>query len=86
MSDKTKQIEILIDRLRGSATSMQTECDDLDLSTMDDEVTRAVDDEIFNCTDCNWWCDISEECSEECDADEWVCQDCGRDNHGWEGE
>lgn len=73
---KSDRIETLISRLSGTCDSMSQHCEDLELSDLDDEVTTAVDQEIFCCTQCSWWCPIDEESSEEIDHDEWVCSDC----------
>lgn len=77
MTDEKKaKIEELISRLRGSCDSMTTVCEDLDLDDMDSEVCAAVDDEIFCCSACGWWCDQSEEASEDAGLPEWTCRDC----------
>lgn len=73
---KEKKIETLIDRLRGTTESMTAVCEDLDLDDTDSEVCAAVDQEIFCCTLCGWWCPQDEESSEEAGLDEWTCWDC----------
>lgn len=83
---KADKIQTLIHRLSGSTDSMSHVCEELGLSDLDDEVTSAVDQEIFNCSDCNWWCEQSEESSEFIEHDEWICSQCAMENHGWDGE
>lgn len=76
MQSKAERIEQLISRLSGTTNSLDRECEDLDLSPLDDEVTQAVDMEIFCCTDCCWWCPIDEESSEDVGAGDLICSDC----------
>lgn len=35
-----------------------------------------LDQEIFMCSACGWWCEISEEASEDSDFDDLTCADC----------
>ena len=42
----------------------------------DAEFCAYLDDQIFRCNECGWWCDISEEASEDNDRDELTCSDC----------
>lgn len=74
--DKTDRIQTLISRLSGTCDSMGTVCEDLDLSDLDEDVTTEVDQQIFCCTQCSWWCEIDEEASKEVDHDELICTDC----------
>lgn len=73
---KEDNIETLIDRLRGTTGSIEMECQSLGLSDLDDDVTAAVDAEIFCCTCCGWWCGIEEEMSEDFALDELTCEQC----------
>ena len=73
---KQQLIEQLIERLRGTCDSMQTHCEDLGLNDYDDDVCAAVDQEIFCCASCGWWCGQDEEASDEAGLDEWTCRDC----------
>ena len=83
----SKKIENLIDRLRGTTNSMQSECEELGLDPVDDKVCLSVDEAIFECHECGWWCDQSEEASEFVDdVEEWTCRQCCMDNHDWDGE
>jgi hypothetical protein len=82
---KAERIEIVINNLRGTATgTLEAECDQGELDADDVQVTAAVDAQIFNCTECGWWCEIEEEMSEAVGHDEWICAGCARDNHGME--
>lgn len=75
-------IRDLIGQLQGSTADMYAICEELDLDPMSDEITTAVDDVIFCCTCCGWWCDMSEEASEDFDHGEWACRDCMVDEYG----
>jgi hypothetical protein len=35
-----------------------------------------LDNQIFCCEQCNWWCELSE----MADNDDWECRDCSPDN------
>lgn len=37
------------------------------------EALEELDDIVFECADCGWWC-AAEECNET--GDSWVCDDC----------
>jgi len=69
-------IETLVVRLQGTTLSMDVECEELGLDPMSVEVTTHVDNNIFLCTVCGWWCPIEEEESEEYGLYEWTCRDC----------
>lgn len=40
------------------------------------EFCEHLDQEIFRCAECSWWCEISEEASEDHGRDELTCLDC----------
>jgi len=79
-----QRINEIIDALRGSARSL------LDVATeeeeSDDELTAAIDDQLFECRCCGWWCEMgSENCTECADENphEETCTDCcTEDGHG----
>lgn len=72
-------IHDLISDLQGTCATIDDhlpegmEWDDL---TTDDH--NIIDNEIFLCTECGWWCEISEHTSQ--DVDEPFCQDCKPDD------
>lgn len=77
----------LIDCLRGTALDLGALCDERSLSQDDDALTSAVDEAIFECCECGWWCDISEEVSAYVeDVAELLCNECARDNHDYNGD
>lgn len=80
------KIAIAIDELRGTVGSLSSVCERLGLDPDSPEVTSAVDDEIFACHECEWWCEIDEEVSEFADLDKSTCRQCALENHNWEGE
>ena len=73
------QINELIYALQGSCSTIAEQLeirwelseDDL---TMDDFL--AIDDAIFCCMQCNWWCPIGEETATSQGEDELGCSDC----------
>lgn len=73
--------EPLIDYLRGTCLSLDEACDTFNLDSMNQELCDALDDRIFLCTECNWWCEIHEESSEEVGAQEWICAQCAEENY-----
>lgn len=77
--NKSDRISKLIETLRGSTSSVEVEAEELGLNDLDDEVTDAVDDAIFCCSQCNWWCDISEEASEEVGLFDLTCSECAEE-------
>lgn len=44
----------------------------------EDEVTGILDQHIFQCSACGWWCGIEEESSEGTDSQDWICEECAR--------
>jgi hypothetical protein len=80
-------VEVLIDRLRGTAQSLDAVADDMGLQWMEGGIMAQIDEQIFNCSDCNWWCDIDEEVSEYVvDCADLVCEQCATENYDWDGE
>lgn len=78
--DRNKLMEI-IEYLRGTCQSadevfekFDTNFDDITL-----EEARVIDEHIFCCDACGWWCETSEMSEDWEDyADEPVCEDCVR--------
>lgn len=72
-----EQLQQLIEDLRGSCQSlaecMPTGFDENDLTQDQHE---AIDEAIFECARCNWWCESSEEQTIDDNADERICQEC----------
>jgi len=66
----------LIDNLRGTTNTLQSEAELLGLDPDDPGLCLDIDNEIFECAVCGWWCDISEESSEEHGLDDLTCGDC----------
>ena len=63
-----KIAEDLVDR-RSTPRKLQDELDN------DDELAKAVDERVFQCTGCGWWCARADEAEEEV-KDSPVCQEC----------
>lgn len=84
LTEKQQLIQGIIDELLGSSGSLSDACEERGLSDMDDEVTTMVDNQIFECTVCGWWCPIEEESSEAAEFEhlglsEWTCLQCCED-------
>lgn len=67
-------VQEVIDSLQGSCQSLQ-EClesyyPDMDENDLTSDDHEAIDNQIFCCDTCNWWCEIGEQ---DVDGN---CQDC----------
>ena len=69
-----EQIDEIAEELRGQCVlSLEdiAERDDLELDAADH---AAIDERVFCCTGCSWWCEIDEMSDQV--TDEWFCTDC----------
>ena len=74
---KAKKIEVVIGDLNGSSSSLIAVLESYGYEYLqdDDELLSRLDEEIFECACCNWWCEQSEANeSEENHGD--ICDDC----------
>jgi len=78
-------IQKVVDELRGSCDSLQSVAERHGLDPDSELLTDAVDQQIFLCSECGWWCEMHEEVSAFAGLDEWTCRQCAQDNHGYEG-
>lgn len=63
-------IDELIEALQGS-------CYDLDTEGLTDKELEYIDENIFICVSCGWWCESGDYNSEACEATgEDVCSEC----------
>jgi hypothetical protein len=69
----TDRINKLIEYLQGSCVSLSEACDtfEIDEDTLSREELQELDNQIFNCETCGWWCEIS-----EMQEEEHICNDC----------
>ena len=71
-------INVIIDDLRGTCKSIDESVESnypgMEYSDLTTEDFEKVDSEIFECTQCNWWCD-QDECKED-ESGQWVCEGC----------
>ena len=49
-------------------------CNSFDPSEYSDEIVSEVDNHIFCCEECGWWCEMSEMSDDE--EHDWTCSDC----------
>jgi len=79
MASLSHVVEQLIEELRGTPESADTVLDTLTDGEYDSlldlpmEFLQQIDDSIFQCTACSWWCDIDEANDQN---GENVCNDC----------
>jgi hypothetical protein len=76
------QIEELCDYLRGTTNSFDDGMDaiglpDVSLDELDREVLDEIDQSVFECSVCGWWCDTDELADDE---DDNVCLECHPEN------
>ena len=83
---KDEAIQAVIDELRGTSESLDTVADAHGIDPMDQDLCDQIDQSIFLCAECAWWCEMNEEVSEFFDLEEWTCRQCAIDNHGYDGE
>ena len=74
------EIEELIGALQGTTDTMESAINELfgeDYS--EDDLTdgdwNKINNSVFLCTDCGWWCETSEESQESLDGEQ-ICEDC----------
>lgn len=63
----------VIQGLAGTSNSWANLGEDLEGYENDLDVTALVDDEIFCCAYCNWWCWLVEQVEQDGDL---ICSDC----------
>ncbi|BAV39236.1 hypothetical protein BPT24_111 [Tenacibaculum phage pT24] len=65
----------LVDELQGTCKSLDEACETqhIDCFELNIDELGKIDNEIFNCAECGWWCEISEQAE---DGDDSVCVDC----------
>lgn len=73
----TRTYEEIAHDLIGTATTPE-EVDEL-IAT-DEEFCAVLDGIAFACVQCGWWCDISEEASEDFGLYDWTCRECCEEN------
>jgi anaerobic selenocysteine-containing dehydrogenase len=83
MCDDQETWDAVIDGLRGTCNSLDSECETHGAPDLVDHMPflEHLDQEIFACTACGWWCGIDEEVSEEIGHDELICRDCAQEEH-----
>ena len=79
-----EQINELIDYLQGTCKSLDQgiyELFDIDHSdvTNDMAMYNQIDNAIFNCGRCGWWCEVGDWIIQEEFCGEEICSQCGED-------
>jgi hypothetical protein len=73
---KLKRIDDIIAELCGTCQSLQNVLTDDEQN--DAAILYAIDSELFECSECGWWCEISEAAEDDGGEpfDPPVCQSC----------
>lgn len=66
-----------VDQLNGTCRSFAELGEEYEEGENNSLFCAVVDEQIFCCTTCNWWCEQSE-CNED-DSGQWVCDECKDD-------
>lgn len=78
MDITNSDLEVVVSSLVGTCNSLQ-ECLQSLYGINEDELSQEnclyIDENIFCCVDCGWWCYQSEMTNDE-DCDEWACNEC----------
>lgn len=70
----TERQQEVVEQLRGTCLDLNTVLSDEEQN--DDQMLSAVDDALFCCSRCSWWCDWDELKEGLEGDDEPVCEDC----------
>jgi len=75
-----KTVDDIAHELQGSASSLESvlEYNGMEAAGDDQDFLQALDQLVFCCDDCGWWCEISE-MIDTGDSSEQVCDDCGEE-------
>lgn len=64
---KDKRITTIIEELRGTPKALHEVMTEYE--QIDEDILDAIDGELFLCSKCDWWCEISEEAESSLAAD-----------------
>lgn len=73
------QFDEFIECLRGTCQSIEWALDACSLPEgllNDTKFCRAIDERLFCCSECDWWCEIDEMADQDDDEVEPVCDEC----------
>lgn len=75
MRPKNFNIHDVIDALCGTCSTIDEHLpDEMEWTELTNDDHNAIDNEIFLCDTCGWWCELSER--SDAGADGEVCEDC----------
>lgn len=72
LSDRATEV---VHRLIGTSATLDSVLSDNE--QLDEKLLAEIDDQIFLCEVCSWWCDTSEQ--EQNENGETVCEDCNEE-------
>lgn len=75
-------VQIIIERLQGQCMlslndAIEEEYPEMTEDDLTPEDHNAIDNEIFLCDECGWWCEISE--ATDIESEDGKCKDCAGD-------
>lgn len=78
MINKTprEMAEIAAEKLQGTCGSLVNLGEEFEELQNDSNFCDRLDELVFECVCCNWWCGISEMSD---NVDEWICKECEED-------
>jgi len=86
------KMDELVEHLQGSCESLEDglrkvlDDDDADMESMTHDDCLYLDDRIFNCEICGWWCEVGDTSPDQPDDDDrLICTQCGGEQ-GWSEE
>lgn len=76
MTTDVARWDTIIEQLRGTCKSIHELDDDDEALFERSDFCAYIDQQIFLCTECGWWCEIDGEASADFDRDELTCREC----------
>ena len=79
MDNYPQSPQFIAEQLQGTASSLSSVLEQYGMEEAEDDTDfcHELDQEVFCCNDCGWWCEPSEMTNDE-DQD-WKCTDCAPD-------
>lgn len=85
MRAKNFDIQVVIDDLQGTCDTLQGGIENHYPDMTEDDLTEddhtILNNQIFLCDTCGWWCEISEQCNENPECGGSDCTDCCEPSH-----
>lgn len=75
-----RRINEIVEHLQGTCLSLNSALTESEQN--DNELLLAIEQEIFLCAQCGWWCEVGE--AKAGDGEEDICEDCYEENDNGE--